>query len=146
MLPRINICFKLQWIHILIFLFYALIKRYSTVNNSFSSNYVATVSKNLVANDNLLYQLLNEIDVDTLFDDFLFIFVIIWSLIKTNKDIWKENISMYYRYLYLDSFGEAKNQKKIWLEMKKKGRKSYKYNFKKNFKNNNNRVKIEIAG
>ena len=132
--------------HILIFLFYVLIKRYSTVNNSFFSNYVANVSKNLVANDNLLYQLLNEIDVDTLFDDFLFIFVIIWSLIKTNKDIWKENISMYYRYLYLDSFGEAKNQKKIWLEMKKKGRKSYKYNFKKNFKNNNNRVKIEIAG
>ena len=73
--------------HILIFLFYALIKRYSTVNNSFSINYVANVSKNLVANDNLLYQLLNEIDVDTLFDDFLFIFVIIWSLIKTNKDI-----------------------------------------------------------
>ena len=132
--------------HILIFLFYVLIKRYSTVNNSFFSNYVANVSKNLVANDNLLYQLLNEIDVDTLFDDFLFIFVIIWSLIKTNKDIWKENISMYYRYLYLDSFGEAKNQKKIWLEMKKKGRKSYKYNFKKNFKNNNTRVKIEIAG
>ena len=132
--------------HILIFLFYVLIKRYSTVNNSFSINYVANVSKNLVANDNLLYQLLNEIDVDTLFDDFLFIFVIIWSLIKTNKDIWKENISMYYRYLYLDSFGEAKNQKKIWLEMKKKGRKSYKYNFKKNFKNNNTRVKIEIAG
>ena len=30
--------------------------------------------------------------------------------------------------------------------MKKKGRKSYKYNFKKNFKNNNTRVKIEIAG
>ena len=73
--------------HILIFLFYVLIKRYSTVNNSFFSNYVANVSKNLVANDNLLYQLLNEIDVDTLFDDFLFIFVIIWSLIKTNKDI-----------------------------------------------------------
>ena len=64
--------------HILIFLFYVLIKRYSTVNNSFSINYVANVSKNLVANDNLLYQLLNEIDVDTLFDDFLFIFVIIW--------------------------------------------------------------------
>ena len=64
--------------HILIFLFYVLIKRYSTVNNSFFSNYVANVSKNLVANDNLLYQLLNEIDVDTLFDDFLFIFVIIW--------------------------------------------------------------------
>ena len=67
-------------------------------------------------------------------------------LIKKNKDIWKENISMYFRYLYLDSFAEAKNHKKIWLEMKKKGRKSYKYNFKKNFKNNNTRVKIEIAG
>ena len=147
MLPRINICFKLQWIDIFsFFCFTPWLKDIQRLTIRFLVIMIATVSKNLVANDNLLYQLLNEIDVDTLFDDFLFIFVIIWSLIKTNKDIWKENISMYYRYLYLDSFGEAKNQKKIWLEMKKKGRKSYKYNFKKNFKNNNTRVKIEIAG